>query len=372
MIDPIKILQRAWHILWNYRTLWIFGLLLALAAGGTASGGGNNGFQYQTNGNGNGPQMPPPESVQEFFDMVGGELEKLFREGIPDVNITGEGLTAFLWVVGVFVLFLIVLGVIATIAYYVAENAVIRMVDEYENTGTRMSVREGFRIGWSRGAWRLFLINLLVHLPVILLFLVLLIAGAGIFLAAIRGDQTFATVSVIGLIGLVFTTFCGVLILSVFLQLLRHFFWRVAVLEDAGVGESLRRGFTMVRENWKSVGLMWLVMIGLGIAWIFVSIIAFFILIPVVLVTSLIAIIVLAIPAALLFGLFSLFLTGPLPWIAAALFILPLFALIAFSPWWLLGSWQSVFTSTVWTLTYREIKALPVVGQEAEVVPVGD
>ncbi|MGZ9234941.1 MAG: hypothetical protein ACXW4E_05395, partial [Anaerolineales bacterium] len=149
-------------------------------------------------------------------------------------------------------------------------------------------------------------------------------------------------------------------------------FWRICVLEDAGVGESLRRGFAMVRENWKSVGLMWLVMIGLGIAWIVVSIIAIIVTIPVVIVTSIIAAIVAAIPALLLVGIFSLFLGGPLPWIAAGLFILPLFFVIAFSPWLLLGSWQTVYTSTVWTLTYREIKALPALTPVTHVEPVGD
>jgi hypothetical protein len=54
------------------------------------------------------------------------------------------------------------------------------------------------------------------------------------------------------------------------------------------------------------------------------------------------------------------------------LFLIPLFFTIAFSPWLLLGSWQAVFTSSVWTLTYRELKALPAVAPEAEVVPVGD
>jgi hypothetical protein len=34
-----------------------------------------------------------------------------------------------------------------------------------------------------------------------------------------------------------------------------------------------------------------------------------------------------------------------------------------------LGSWQAVFTSSVWTLTYREIKALPNGKAEAEIVP---
>jgi hypothetical protein len=154
--------------------------------------------------------------------------------------------------------------------------------------------------------------------------------------------------------------------------LLRHFFWRVAVLEDAGVGESLRRGFAMVRQNWKSVGLMWLVMIGLGIAWMVVSIIAIIITLPVVFLTSIAAAIVVAIPGLLLVGLFSLFLGGPLPWIAAALFVLPLFFIIAFSPWLLLGSWQAVFTSNVWTLTYREIKALPALAPEMDLEPVGD
>jgi hypothetical protein len=174
------------------------------------------------------------------------------------------------------------------------------------------------------------------------------------------------------MVSLAFTSICVVVILSIFLSLLRNFFWRVAVLEDTGVGESLRRGFAMVREHWKSVGLMWLVMIGLGIAWIIVSILAIIVTIPIVILTSIVAALVAAIPALLLVGIFSLFLTGPLPWIAAGLFVLPLFFTIAFSPWLLLGSWQSVFTSTVWTLTYRELKALPAIAPQAELVPVGD
>ena len=129
----------------------------------------------------------------------------------------------------------------------------------------------------------------------------------------------------------------------------------------------------MVRENWKNAGLMWLVMIGLGIVWIVVSVIAILVTLPVVLVTSGIALGIAAIPWLLLVGLFSTFLSGPLPWIAAGLFVLPLFFVIAFSPWLLLGSWQQVYTSTVWTLTYREIKALPALTQAIDdLEPVGD
>jgi len=370
MIDPVKILRRAWHILWNYRTLWIFGLILALATAGSSGNGGNNGVQWREDSQSY--ERPSYSSAQEFFNDVGREMEKLFREGIPEADISGEALTAFLWIIGVFVLFTMLVGVVVAIARYVSETAVIRMVDEYENTGTRMTVRQGFRIGWSRTAWRLFLINLIVNLPVILFFLILLIAGVVIFLAVVNGNATLTAVSVVPMIGLVFLTIFVVIILSIFLGLLRHFFWRVSVLEDAGVGESLRRGFAIVRENWKSVGLMWLVMIGLGIAWIVVSILAIIVTIPLVIVTGIVAAIVAAIPGLLLVGVFSLFLGGPLPWIAAALFILPLFFIIAFSPWLLLGSWQTVYTSTVWTLTYREIKAIPALLPQPEEEPVGD
>jgi len=76
-------------------------------------------------------------------------------------------------------------------------------------------------------------------------------------------------------------------------------------------------------------------------------------------------------PFLLFVGIFSTFLGGYLPWIAGGLFVAPLFFTIAFSPWLLLGSWQSVYTSTVWTLTYREIKALPAIAPQMEVIPAG-
>jgi hypothetical protein len=185
-------------------------------------------------------------------------------------------------------------------------------------------------------------------------------------------DGNFAVTGIVGVIGVVFLAIFVVVILNILLHLLRHFFWRVYALEDAGVGESLRRGFALVRENWKSEGLMWLVIIGLGILWTLVSIIVVILTIPVVAVTAVIGALVAAIPGLLLAGLFSLFLNGYLPWIAAGFFVLSLFVVLAFSPWVLLTVWQQVFTSTVRTLTYREIKALPVQVPETKIGPVDD
>jgi len=370
-MDPTKILKRAWYILWSYRALWVFGLILALAgAGSSGNGSSNNGVQYETDSQSNQQQLP--EDMRQAFKEAGQEMQKLFNEGLTKAGIPKEELSTIIWIAIIFVLFSFALTVVVAIARYVAETAVIRMVDEYENTGSKMTIREGFRVGWSRTSWRLFLINLLVNLPLFLVVALLLVLGIVIFLSVSSNNEQAAIFSVVISIGILFLAIFVVVILSIFLGLLRNFFWRVCVLEDVGVGESLRRGFQMARENWKNLGIMWLVMIGLGIAWAIVSVIAAIITIPLVAVTGVAGAIVAAIPALLAGGLTSLFLHGWLPWIVGIFFALPLFLVVAFSPWLLLGSWQTVFTSTVWTLVYRELKALPALtpqGEDATALP---
>lgn len=357
-MDPIKILRRAWQILWSYRVLWVFGLILALAGAGATTRGPHNRNQYQTE-----PQSPQqqyfPQDMHQALQQAIDGMQRLFREGLTKAGISPQELTTILWIAGIFILILLVLGVVVAIGRYISETAVIRMVDEYEGTGSKMTLRQGFRLGWSRTSWRLFLINLLVSLPAILAVGLLLLLGIVVFLAIYNGNQQAAIASIVGSIGILFLVIFVVAILSIFLRLLRHFAWRVCALENVGVGESFRRGFQMARENWKSVGVMWLVMVGLGIVWAVVSVIAFIVTAPLVLVTGVVGLLVAAIPALLAGGLTSLLLHGWLPWIIGMVFALPLFSVIAFSPWLLLTGWQTVFTSTVWTLVYRELKAIP-------------
>lgn len=372
MIDPVKILKRSWTILWSYRALWVFGLILAMAAGSASSNSSNSSYNRNRN-NGETPQVTP-QSMQEALKSFQSEVHKLFEQGIPEAHITGHALTTFLWVLGAFILIMTIVGIGMAVARYVSETAVIRMVDEYESTGEKKTVREGFRIGWSKTAWRLFLINLIIDLPAIALVLVLLTTGIGVFFAVVNGSANFAAFTVVSTIVIAFISIFVVVILSIGLHLLRNFFWRISVLEDVGVRESFRRGWTLVLENWKNVGLMWLVMIGLGIVWAVVSVIAIIVSIPIVIVTAVIALLVAALPFLLFVGIFSTFLTGWLPWVAGGIFIAPLFFTLAFSPWLLLRSWQAVYTSTVWTLTYREIKALPAIvsAPKVETVPQGE
>ena len=370
-MDPIKILKRAWHILWSYRALWVFGLILALAGAGSHGNGSNSSSRHEANPQSS-QQQPLPQDMREAFKQGSQEMQRLFNEGLTKAGISKEELSTLIWIGVIFVVLCLIFGLVLAVARYVSETAVIRMVDEYENTGTKMTIKQGFRIGWSRTSWRLFLINLLVNLPLIL-GIVLLLTGVGIaiFRSMSQGFQQPATFTIVALIGVMFLLIFVVAIVSIFLGLLRHFFWRACALENLGVRESLSRGFQMARENWKNIGIMWLVMIGLGIVWAIVSIVAIIVTIPVVLVTAVAGALVAVIPVLLAGGLTSLFLHGWLPWIVGTLFVLPLFFTIAFSPWLLLGSWQTVFASTVWTLVYRELKALPALtSQGVDVTPL--
>jgi hypothetical protein len=145
----------------------------------------------------------------------------------------------------------------------------------------------------------------------------------------------------------------------VVLLLLRDFAWRTAVLEGTGVMESLRLATGLVKRNWKSAGLMWLVMVGIKIAWA----IAFFILVFPLLIVSIITavggILVAIVPSLMTAGIASL-LSAPdyWPWIFALIIGLPFFFVVTFSPILLVSGWGQIYQSSVWTLTYRELKAL--------------
>jgi hypothetical protein len=354
MINIGKILKCAWHILWNYRVLWIFGILLAITGGSQGGGnGGNGGSGYQFGGN-NGSQNGIPSTnptVQQFNQWLQQNVFPLLTH--PEQHIA-----TFVWLGVGLLLFILIVGVIFALIRYPSETAVIRMVDEYEKTGTKVGFRKGWQLGWNRRAFRLWVIDLVVSLPVILLLAILGSLGLLVFLSVKSGTQAGIATGVIVGIGCAFLFIFAFIVLMVLLNLLRQFFVRAAALENTGIGDSFRNGWTMFKRNWKSAALMWLVMIGIGIAVGIAMLVVFFLLIPAYLVLILPAAIVGAIPGLIVFGVTSIFASGPLAWILGILAALPFFILVVFAPLALVGGWYSIFRSSVWTLTYREIKAL--------------
>lgn len=356
MIDVTKVLKRAWNILWSYRALWVIGMVLALTTASATSRGSSSAWREDTSGWQPGENLPLPtrDEIRQAWEEMRLEINQEFSWG----RITPDEWNTFLWIMIGLAALLIVVGVAMMVARYTSEVAVIRMVDEYERTDQKISLRQGLRYGWSRTAWRLFLINLLVMLPVVLLILGGLVLGGIILYIVFADGSLLGTMGIVAMIGLVFVLLFLGIIVGVVMMLLRELFWRACVLENVGVRQSIRLGWDMLRQNWKSVGLVWLVMIAVRIAWAIAMLLAFFITIPVLILTILVGLVVGGLPALLVGGVTSLFLGGPLPWIVGVIFGLPLFLVVAFSPLVFFRGLELVYNSTVWTLTYRELGLL--------------
>jgi len=141
-MDPIKILKRAWKILWQYRALWVFGLILALTAAGSTGSSGNSGSRYTVNDVSQFNEMPALEQIRADLNDTGILIERTFEKGFPASGVAHKELTTIIWIAAIFLLILLISGIVMAIARYVSETAVIRMVDQYEATDTKMTVRQ--------------------------------------------------------------------------------------------------------------------------------------------------------------------------------------------------------------------------------------
>jgi hypothetical protein len=351
MMDHINLLKRAWKILWSYRALWVIGVILALT---TASPMSRNASNWTNSGGNNnnqdtGFEMQAPEALKDEFAEIGN----LFAG-----DIDSEALSLIIGIsiaVACIILFLVVLS---NVARFVSETAAIKMVDSYEETGEKMTVQQGLRTGWSRTAWRLFLITLIIKLPTIIFLLMLLIVGLLVFFGVSSGMTVLGVTSIVAAIGIFFLCLFLFIILNAVLKLLQHFFLRTCALEEVGVIGSIRLGFALVRRHLLDVGILWLIVFGVQIAYAIALIPISLLMIPIFLLLLIPAILVGAIPALLIGGLSGL-IFGMVPGIIIGAVIgTPLFFLVAISPWIFVGGLMQAFKSTIWTLAYRELDIL--------------
>jgi hypothetical protein len=241
----------------------------------------------------------------------------------------------------------------------VSEASLIRMVGEYEDTGERRGVRQGLRLGFSRTAWRFFLIDLVINIPVLLAFLLLFALASAPLVFGITGS-TPATVIVGSLFsgGLFAAGIVLAIIAGAFLSVLKRIFRQASALEDLGAIASIRRGWAVIRQKPSAVLVMWFLMLGLRFGWTVFIALSFLVLFPLLILTIALGGVAGGLPAYLVFLLSSLVFDGALPVLLAVLVGLPLFLLVMLAPWFCLGGLKEVFISSAWTLTYRELRDL--------------
>jgi hypothetical protein len=369
-VNVQKVLKQSWNIVWRHRALWLFGAILAL----TTVNGIYFAFDpgWDTQGERIAVQLsdrstiylPGPDSRIDLtapdgpiFHIDDADLEELqrFFAGELTADWIPRGVWAVLIALGVIAASMAVVGIIAR---YVAEAALIRMVHEGEETGERPGVLRGLRLGFSRSAWRLFLIDVVINLPV------LLVIGLGVVLAllplvlwAISGTAAGITGALLSASGLFLIIFLSVIVsavLSLFVQVIR----RACAVEGLGVFASIGRGLGMVRRHFKEVAIIWLIWIGTRLAWMVVSIPVIIILSPILLLFLIAGVAAGAVPALLVGGLLTSTLGAPFAWAVGALAGLPIFLLTMLAPMLFVSGLVEIFKSSTWTVAYRQLLAL--------------
>jgi hypothetical protein len=232
-------ISRAINITLKHRVLWVLGFLAALAGSGTSSNvnfnvpGSNMGTTGSTGG-----ELPP--EMAQFFDML--------------QQNSGAILAGAFGLICVLTLISIALWVVSIIA----RGGLIGGVDQIEREGNTT-----FGQAWRMGAakfWRLLGLNLLLALPLIVagLIVAVLIGGSVVALIATAAgaDGQMDDAAAVGLFSGGLAVFCiggafacVAVLYSILVSAITTFGERAIVLDNAGVMDSIRKGWDVFRNN---------------------------------------------------------------------------------------------------------------------------
>jgi hypothetical protein len=348
-MNHIQILKRAWSILWSYKTLWVFGILLALT---TAEGfnGLNNNSRITVSPDTQKWQPIPAEDLQGMPQEIRTAVEDLNREltnGVP-----GKVVNTLIGVAIALVCLALVVMVVSAFVHYVSQTALIRMVDRYEATGEKVNWRAGFRLGWSRSAWRMFLIDLLIFLAVFVVVVLLFAAAAVPILLSILLGGLAVIAGMLMTIGLGMLSIFAAILVAALVAMVREVIYRECVLRGRGVLESIGSGIRTFRANLKNVFLLWLLLLA-------IQIIYFVAAIPVAILLLALGAVIGGVAGALLYLALQAGSVVTAILTAVVVGLLLLFVVVGI-PMLFLRGLKETYLSTAWTLAYREIPpALP-------------
>jgi hypothetical protein len=324
-INYSAILSRAWNITWKYKILWIFGFLAALGSGGGIRSGPQ--FSYQMNG-------PNTQYTQwnrvERANLPPGWADFFDRLAKIDVN------TSINIIVGV-ACCLLLLGLCLWILSIIGRGGLIGGFVKADASGA-VTFREAWGIGL-RCFWRLLLIRLLAIVVGLVVAVVIFLPG--IFISILTCGLGF------------FPLICVVIIVGVVVEMWFFLMDYSVVMENQGVGESIGRAWTILRDHIGPIIILYLIVfaVSLGVG---------------------VVMLVLFAPGAVMIFLSVLPLiagSGALnvPLLVAGIVLQVIFILLSL----VIGAVWTAWKAGVWALAYKEFaRATPPMVVAAENPPV--
>lgn len=247
-MDYTDILKRSWRITWKHKLLWLFGFF----AGAASYGGGGRSYNFGGNfGN-------------DFGRTFGG------ASGAPFSSL--DQMTG--WILprlGLFIALAVVLFLVGLVFWVLSIAARGGLVYLGNEAAEERSVHAG--PGWGTGfrKWgRTFLIGFLLGLP---LWLVLILVGLPVVLAAIasfgRGGAAGSALgtALLGTCGLFVVAVVVLIPYLILVSVLYPLAIRHGILQDDPAVSSLRNAWRDLRTRFKDVSLMWVIQLGIDLAY---------------------------------------------------------------------------------------------------------
>jgi hypothetical protein len=318
-----NLFKESWRIFWRNPALWLFGLLAAL-------GGGFN-LRYNFNFNFN-PDNFDPDLFNRYFNLYGQRLGEMPAEFRTLFNqIFSSQTFGALAIVG------IVWAILAFLVVTYADGALMGMVNAIGG-GQKANLGFGFRAG-ARRYLPLLAVRFLLALPALLLAIITAIVMSQIVLSPAENfgpgqffSRTFTAISGLGALGFV----VGLLMMAIGISA-----ERAVVIDELPIWPSIVKGWKFLWGKFGDYFTLVLLMIGIAIL---AGLILACILVPILCGA-------LGLGAASSAGAFRQNDAN----ILAGLFVfLGPTALIAVLLGLLFSTLANVFTSSVWTLAYRE------------------
>lgn len=243
-MDYGEVLAKAWQIIWKHKVLWIFGIL-ASCSGGGGGGGGNSSYQFSRG------ELPP--RFERFFEF-------------PNLNLPEWQIAM---IVGAIVLVILLVIVLVIVLGTIGRIGLIKGTVQADQGVERLSFGQLFSESLPF-FWRVFGLNLLIGLALLVTGLIFLAFFAG-FTAVTFGIGAICLIPLI----------CLLVPLLWLLQVVIEQGTIAIVVEDLGIMDGLRRGWEVFRANLGTMIVMALILY-LGVS----LIIGFVIALPLILVIA--------------------------------------------------------------------------------------
>ena len=352
-MNTVKIFQNSWSLMLRYKALWIFCVILALT---TVSFGSAIWLRDTEN-------RPERTLVDwEISAMDQAWIKENFGLDLPlsytlevkdlqvrldDLSISTMESSRLLNIVITMMAVLLTLFVITLVLRYIAETALIIMVNDQQKSNQVHSLREGWSLGFSFAALKLFLIDLVVYALLLMLTPLLFLPALLPVIIVINASPIAVSLGLLLMTSLTLLSLAALIVMwiagLITLQLAR----RASCLDGLGVLASIWRGLRLMRAQLGGVGVTWLVIVGLDL--VYPLLVA-----PVAILLAAVSLAVSGLSALILGSLLALVLVKTTAWTIALIIGIVLLVLAVVVPLTLLGGLREVFKSSAWTLTFSE------------------